>query len=62
MSAVVQRSNKTTDASLTTDAVANAVSIAKTIANLWPATMIIFGLILTLCWNAGLLALVWWFV
>jgi hypothetical protein len=59
MSAVVQRSNKTTDASLATDAAANATSIAERIANLWPATMIIFALVLTLCWNAGLLLLVW---
>jgi hypothetical protein len=41
---------------------ATVASVTKRIANLWPAAMIALALILTLCWNVGLLLLVWWVV
>jgi hypothetical protein len=28
----------------------------------WPGAMIVFALVLTLCWNAGLLLVVWWVI
>jgi hypothetical protein len=59
MSAVAQRSDKAEDASFTSDAVANAPSIAERAANLWPPTALGLAFFVTLCWNAGLLFLAW---
>jgi hypothetical protein len=70
MAIAVQRSGETQIAltpialnpvALTPAAGASARSVIRRIANLWPAAMIIFALILTVCWNAGLFLLVWRF-
>jgi hypothetical protein len=61
MALAVQISDETS-AALPPATHVTAASVTKRIANLWPAAMIVFALVLTLCWNVGLLLLVWWVV
>ena len=41
---------------------ASAGSIRTRLSNLWPPTLIVLGLVLTLLWNAGLLLLLVWVI
>lgn len=56
MAAVVEIS----DQIAATLAAANAEPAIGKFTTWWPAAIIVFALVLTLCWNAGLLLLVWW--
>jgi hypothetical protein len=62
MAAIVETSDQIAATLVAANAGPATGTFAKRLATWWPAAILVFALVLTLCWNAGLLLLVWWFI